>query len=198
MFVPDGKGGEEQACIADRIPVDRTFVEPGKLVVFGGGEGFFAEGSTIGVPPLRGQPVIQPVVAEADGQGHFSGIEEMRGIPVSELADGVHFPQGAVGIGFLAVHPPGVRQPEHPFQGLAGGAEHPPPDQDAFQDGSFQQAVAIGQDQLVRLPQDWLGGEGFPDPNLFAFAQQQPRVWHGVRGDDGAGGQGQQQPDQQS
>ena len=122
MLVPDGEGGEKQPRVADRIPVDRAFVEPGELVVSGGGEGFLAKGGTEEFPPLRRQPVIEPVVTEPDRHGHLAGVEEMRGIPVPEPADGLHFLQGPVGIGLLAVDPPGIRQPENAFQGVPGGA----------------------------------------------------------------------------
>ena len=138
MLVPDGQGGIQEAGIADRIPVDAAFIEPGQFVVLGRGKGFFAQGLAEGFPFLGTQERIEPVIAQAHGQGHFPGIQEMRGIPVPEATDGFHFLQGAVGIGLRAVDPPGIAQPENAFDGLAGRIQHPPADQDALQDGLFE------------------------------------------------------------
>ncbi len=72
----------------------------------GGVEAFLAQGGGVAVALGVGECGVEPVVAYGDGGGHFSGVEEVFGVPVFECGGGVELFDCAVEVFFFTCQPP--------------------------------------------------------------------------------------------
>lgn len=72
------------------------------------------------------QSVVQPVVADREGEGHLGGIEKVRGVPVGHRGRGGHLGHGSARVVFVAAEACGHGEMEDAVERLPRTREQSP------------------------------------------------------------------------
>ena len=194
----NGEGAEGEAAVTDLAPVVAEFFQPaaGGHIGKPGIEAFFDNGLADGGAVGRGEEVIEPVVADAEGGGHFGGVEEVLGIPVGKGGGGEHFIAGAGGVPAVAVQAVESGEEEDAAFDFPAGEEKGVFFAADFvvQGGLFEDDFGGGLHFLIERSGQGVGFDGFPDGGQFVIEDEQARVegaegFENIAGSNVLGGQ---------
>ena len=101
---------EYHARVAHLVPVVLGAEKPRVPVVLRGAEPLLVYRRADYAARTARQTAVKPVVTDGDGHRHLAHVQEMRGVPIRELADGQHLALGAGGIAVVGGNHMGVRQ----------------------------------------------------------------------------------------
>ncbi len=129
-----------------------------------------------GEPRFLRQPVVQPVVADRKGRGHFGHVKEMTWIPAEKLRGREHFFFGALEPALLARHMVGKREIRHPAQDRARGCQHAfayrlPPARRLLEHN-----LRAGKQIIVCAAQKWIRANVAANLLDIRFIEEQPRM----------------------
>ena len=172
ILLPYGQGAVHHPGVAHGVPVDLAAVEPSVGLVPGRLEAFVHDCPRHGRPLVRRHLVVQPVIADGDGHRHLPDIQEMGRIPVGERAHGQHLVDGPPRVGFPAVDPVGIAQPEDALQRLPGCVQQASADECPRHGRLVQHRVTECADHAVGLRELAVHRH----LRFFASPHQQPRV----------------------
>ncbi len=110
---------EYHSRVAHLVPVVLGAEKPRVPVVLRGAEPLLVYRRADYAARTARQTAVKPVVTDGDRHRHLAHVQEMRGIPILELADGQHLALGAGGIAVVGGNQMGVRQIKNSAQSLA-------------------------------------------------------------------------------
>jgi hypothetical protein len=167
LAVGDGEGTDDESAVADLVPVVAAAHPREKFGgrVERGAQAFFDEGGGEGVAFGGREGVVEPVVADGDGERGFGGVEEDGGIPVGERGEQPYLGEGAVAETGVAGETCGGGEGEDTALNLARGLKDRAGESAAFalsdDDGrKSEDGFGAGADEGEEAGGDQVGGGG--------------------------------------
>ena len=183
-FFFQGTLGKQKAGGTNLSPVVRGLGPPGEFTGESFArrfEAFGAEGGGVAGALFLIQVVVEPVVADGDGSGHFCGVEKVLGIPVLQGACGIEFENGTGEVFFVAAESPRHRGMENVTEGMSALREEAFTIGDIVSaDGKSDGVVGAPEKFLVEFTCQRIGLDPFFDSRFIGLGEKNPGVLIGL------------------